>query len=119
MSMRIFSLLITASLLAGCSGEVSPAPEGQVIECAIGAGVEMGPDCIGEQIAGTDGAFFVIHHPDGSFRRFEMLPDDAGIGLADGAGVLSQEMDGDELLISVDDARYRLPIASNTAEKGE
>jgi hypothetical protein len=48
-----------------------------------------------------------------------MLPDDAGIGLADGAGVLSQEMDGDELLISVDDARYRLPIASDAAEKAE
>lgn len=115
--MRIFSLFAVTALLApclaACSGDASPAPEGQTIECAIGAGVEMGPDCIGEQVASADGQIFVIHHPDGSFRRFEMLPDDAGIGLADGAGVLSQEMDGDELLISVDDARYRLPIRSD------
>ena len=71
----------------------------------------MGPDCIGEQVAGAEGQYFVIHHPDGGFRRFEMLDDDAGVGLADGAGVLSQEMSGDKLLISVNDARYLLPIA--------
>ncbi|MEP2736271.1 MAG: hypothetical protein ABJP34_08220 [Erythrobacter sp.] len=118
--MRIFAGLSMAALgafITGCSGEASPMPEGQTIECAIGAGVEMGPDCVGEQIAG--GEIFVIHHPDGSFRRFEMLPDDAGIGLADGAGVLSQQMDGDELLISVDDARYRLPIAAETQKNGK
>lgn len=109
--MRIFSFLAAGLLLSACSGEVSPEPEGQVIDCAIGVGVDMGPDCIGEQIAGGD--IFVIHHPDGSFRRFEMLPDDAGIGIADGAGVLSQERDGDRLLITVDDARYLLPIASS------
>lgn len=112
--MRIFSLLAAGLILSACSGEASPAPEGQVIDCAIGVGVDMGPDCIGEQLAG--GEVFVIHHPDGSFRRFEMLPDDAGIGLADGAGVLSQEREGDKLLIAVDDAKYLLPIAS-TAQK--
>lgn len=111
--MRIFSLLTAAALVSACSGEVSPEPAGETITCAIGVGAEMGPDCIGEQVAGTDGQYFVIHHPDGSFRRFEMLPDDAGIGLADGAGVLSQEMSGDQLLISVDDAQYLLPIAQS------
>lgn len=112
--MRSLVILSLGLIAAGCSGEASPSPEGQVIDCAIGVGVDMGPDCIGEQLAG--GEIFVIHHPDGSFRRFEMLPDDAGIGLAAGAGVLSQEREGDKLLISVDDAKYLLPIAS-TAQK--
>ncbi|MEO9462884.1 MAG: hypothetical protein ABJ242_09125 [Marinomonas sp.] len=109
--MRLLAAASAAILLSACTGEVSPEPEGETITCAIGVGAEMGPDCTGEQVAGSDGQFFVIHHPDGSFRRFEMLADDAGIGLADGAGVLSQEMSGDQLLLSVDDARYLLPIA--------
>jgi len=103
--MRIFSALGIATLCAACSGEVSPAPEGQAIDCAIGVGAEMGPDCIGERLTSGDSQQFIIHHPDGSFRRFEFLPDDAGIGLADGAGELLQERDGDTLLLTIDDAR--------------
>lgn len=111
--MRIFNALAIAALLAACSGEVSQAPEGQAIDCAIGAGVEMGLNCIGERLASSEGQQFIVHHPDGSFRRFEFLPDDAGIGLADGAGELVQERDGDTLLLTIDDARYRLPIAAS------
>ena len=106
-------VLFAAVILPACSGEISPDPEGQTIECAIGAGADLAPVCVGEQVTGSEGQLFVIHHPDGSFRRFEMLPDDAGIGLADGAGVLRQEKEADTLLISVDDARYRLPFQSN------
>lgn len=110
--MRIFSALSIAALLAGCSGEVSPVPEGQAIECAIGAGAEMGPNCIGERLSNGDSEQFIIHHPDGSFRRFEFLPDDAGIGVADGAGELLQERDGNSVLLTIEDAQYRLPISA-------
>lgn len=113
MSMRIFSALGFALVLAACSGEVSPQPEGQSIQCAIGAGAEMGPNCIGERITSGDGEQFIVHHPDGSFRRFEFLADGSGIGLADGAGELVQDRDGDNLLLSIDDARYVLPIAGS------
>ena len=111
MAARAFLACSALMIVAACGGEVSPAPEGQTIECAIGAGAEMGPDCVGELVVASDEQVFVIHHPDGSFQRFEMLPNDAGIGLADGAGVLSQERDGDMLLLTTEDARYRLPIA--------
>lgn len=99
------------TMVAACSSEAPPAPEpeGQLIQCAIGPGTDFEPVCTGEQITSEEGDAFIIHHPDGSFRRFEMLPDGKGVALADGANELSQEIDGDELLITLEGERYRLP----------
>ena len=124
--MRIFflkaSIVAGIAMVAGCSSEAPPAPEpeGQLIPCAIGPGTDFEPVCTGEQITSEEGAdVFIIHHPDGSFRRFEMLPDGKGVALADGADELTQEVEGDDLVITLERSRYRLPtrpIEASTAE---
>ncbi|MEM6907699.1 MAG: hypothetical protein AAF494_03380 [Pseudomonadota bacterium] len=59
-------------LLAACASE-SGTPLGADIECAIGSGAKLSDGCILEGIDGGNG--FVIHHPDGGFRRFERDPE--------------------------------------------
>ncbi len=68
MSLRIFSAVASAGLLVACSTE-SPAPEGEMIDCAIGPGAELSGVCTLEQIDGDRIELFLVHHPDGSFRR--------------------------------------------------
>ncbi|MEM6266534.1 MAG: hypothetical protein AAF707_03340 [Pseudomonadota bacterium] len=59
-------------LLAACASE-SGTPLGTDIECAVGAGAKLSSGCILEGLDG--GNSFVIHHPDGGFRRFERDPE--------------------------------------------
>ena len=108
MCLRIFSTLAFAALLAGCGANVSPEPDGAEVECAIGPGAEFSRVCTLEAL--SDGTF-IIHHPDGGFRRFG--PDDNGkLDTADGADTLiSDEIDEAsgtrEFALEVD--RYRVP----------
>jgi hypothetical protein len=54
------------------------------IECALAGSLAFERSCTTEQIAGSDGKILVIRHPDGGFRRFDILTD--GRGLAPGQG---------------------------------
>ncbi|QDH34747.1 hypothetical protein [Porphyrobacter sp. YT40] len=98
--------------LAGCSAADSPPPAGDTVDCAIGAGAELSPDCVLERVS-TDR--FVIHHPDGGFRRFVRVEESGDLGLrpADGAEVVSEERwQGDGLyLLAFEGEKYRFPIA--------
>ncbi len=111
MSLRISSAIGLAAMLAGCSAADSPPPPGDTIECAIGEGTELSPDCVLERVSNDS---FVIHHPGGSFRRFVRIeePGDLGLRLADGAEVIIEERwQGDGLyLIALEGEEYRFPI---------
>lgn len=108
MFLRISSTLALSALtLAACGGEVSPPPPGEMVECAIGAGVDMAAVCTLERAEGDE---IVIHHPDGGFRRF--LRDSAGGTLAplDGAeSLVMTEGEGAALAFAVGEDRYRIP----------
>ncbi len=81
MSLRIFSPLAFAFMLAACGAGVSEAPDGVTIDCGIGPGAEYQPVCTLERVSTTE---FVIHHPDGGFRRVS-YDSENGLAVLDGA----------------------------------
>lgn len=86
MSLRIFSAASLACLLAACGANTTPEPEGPDVECAIGPGAQLEAVCTLEVLTGGE---FVIHHPDGGFRRFAYEDSsDIPVTPTDGAGPL-------------------------------
>ena len=83
MSLRISSLALFVILLTGC-GTGSPAPEGERVDCAIGAGADYSTECVLEHV-GPDQ--FVIHGPNGGFRRFTSVSEGGKLSfeVSDGA----------------------------------
>ena len=109
MSMRISSLAIATVLLAGCSGEESPPPDGDTVACAIGAGADFAEVCTLEKISDGD-ANFLLHTPDGSFRRLMIDPASGEFGSVDGADVLEiVSQDGELAEFRIAEDRYRIP----------
>ena len=107
MSLRISSALVLAAALAAC-GAQSPPPPGDTVDCAIGAEAELAPACTLEKVAGSTD--FVIHHPDGGFRRFTRDPATGVIGPVDGsAPLVPQTGKGGALEFAVEADRYRIP----------
>jgi len=108
MCLRIFSSAALLAILAAC-GSDAEAPDGPTVECAIGPGSDFSAVCSFERLSGGE---FVIHHPDGGFRRFALTDDAAApVGVADGAEPLKFSSSGaDGKLIEVELAtdRYRL-----------
>lgn len=108
---RIFSLIALTgmgSMLASCGSE-SNEPEGPDVECAIGPGAELTPVCTLERVSAEE---FVIHHPDGGFRKFVREESDPAIFLpADGAEPLMIEnaTDGSGMIVfTLGTSRYQL-----------
>ncbi|MEM7779067.1 MAG: hypothetical protein AAF697_01600 [Pseudomonadota bacterium] len=93
MSLRISksasAALLGAVALAAC-GDTSSEPEGPAVECAIGPGAELTPTCAFESV--SDGVF-IIHRPDGGFRRFiaESTGEGLSVSAADGADPIASQ----------------------------
>ena len=122
MSLRIskLGLLAAVSALAAC-GEVSGEPEGPSVGCAIGPGADFSEVCTLERI-GADG--FVIHWPDGGFRRFTLQQIEEGPLPAFSAGadeLKSVRLEGETQLLEfgIADERYRLDPALLAAATDE
>jgi hypothetical protein len=105
------AILIAA--LAACK----PAPEGppkieggeEAIACALGGQGQFSPDCRVERSLAGNTLFLIVRHPDGAFRRFEVLKDGSGLSVADGAEQAALTMAGKELEVAVGLDRYRFP----------
>ncbi|MBV7260036.1 hypothetical protein [Erythrobacter crassostreae] len=110
MFLRTFSAGLAAILLASCGPE-SPEPQGTDIDCAIGAGSDFAPVCTLERSADTGTVSFLIHHPDGGFRRVEYDAETDQIGVGDGADPLKVSgASTDEIAeFAIGDDRYRIP----------
>ena len=74
--------------LAACSSEpdsAAPTAEDEErIPCAINGG-ELNPVCSVERAEKDGKLSLVVRHPDGGFRRFDVLTDGRGLAVADGA----------------------------------
>ncbi|MDJ0643134.1 MAG: hypothetical protein QNJ15_09970 [Erythrobacter sp.] len=113
MFLRIFSALTGAALIHGCTTE-SPTPEGDKIDCAIGSGAEYSKVCTLEKAGNGE---YLIHSPDGGFRRLMLLPQSGEFAAVDGAdtlNMLSQDSAIAEFEIGGD--RYRIPHRLVSAE---
>jgi hypothetical protein len=107
MSLRISSALAMMLAVTACGDEVSPPPPGDLVDCAIGEAVDLAQVCTLKRVAGTEG--FVVHHPDGGFRRFTREPATGDIATVDGAdNVVTTEDYGGVLKFQVGADRYEL-----------
>lgn len=105
MSLRISSAAAIV-MLAGCTTE-SPAPEGDTIDCAIGPGAGFSKVCTLERAGQNE---FLIHSPNGGFRRLLIDPGTGEYGAVDGADPLDIiAQDGTLAEFAIGGDRYRIP----------
>lgn len=121
MSLRISSPCLLLLALAACGDgedQRSPADPTNLIECAIGGVANFARDCEVERTRAYRTLFLTIHHPDGGFRRLEVLTDGRGVETADGAEPAQVSLAGDGIEVKVGEDRYRLParISGDGAE---
>ncbi|GAB5489527.1 MAG: hypothetical protein Pars2KO_30970 [Parasphingorhabdus sp.] len=134
MFMRIFSGL-TALLLVttACSGDpdnevlaeaeeraAANAPDDGRIECAVSGETNFTRGCQTERLSGESGTTLIIRHPDGGFRRFNVLTDGRGLEAADGAEKAAiQIVESGKIRISVGSDTYIMPakVKSSSAPK--
>jgi len=80
------------------------------ISCAIDGASDFTRDCLVERLSGENGVTMIIRHPDGGFRRFNVLTDGHGLEAADGfdKARISIVEDG-KIQVSVGPDKYLLP----------
>ena len=113
MSKRILSAMVLAVMLAACR----TAPEGppridegvEAIACALGGEEKFASACRVERSLAGGTLYLIVRHPDGAFRRFEVLKDGRGLSVADGAEPAVISMAGEDLEVAVGLDRYRFP----------
>jgi hypothetical protein len=129
--MRISSAFAAVLALAACSSEkeagapaASAAPEtaGELaeseerIDCALRGAGEFARECVVERASQGATLYLVVHHPDGAFRRFEVLKDGRGMAVADGAEEAQTRLSGKLLEVTVGKDRYRFPATQKQHE---
>ncbi|MGL5838764.1 MAG: hypothetical protein ACRCY3_09725 [Sphingorhabdus sp.] len=132
MCTRIYNLFLLAALtaLAGCdSGKktladaereaAGDAAEAGKVDCALAGSSKFERVCTTETLSASSGNMLVIRHPDGGFRRFDILTDGRGLTPADGFDETAIKIlnDGMIELRSGDDS-YRLPAAIKGSKTG-
>ena len=99
--------------LAACSSPSSPPPAADGddhIACALAGAAQFKPVCSVERQRRDGLLSLVVRHPDGGFRRFDVLDDGRGLAVSDGATqAITRYADGMAEL-AVDQDRYRFPI---------
>ncbi len=131
MSMRISSILALTLLLTACENRpdnavlaeaeqraTDQAGDDGKIECAIDGDSDFTRGCFTERLSGEGGVTMIIRHPDGGFRRFNVLTDGHGLEAADGfdKAKISIVEDG-KILVSVGPDKYLLPAQIKSAAK--
>ncbi|NRD91161.1 hypothetical protein C8024_19515 [Sphingopyxis sp. BSNA05] len=121
--MRISNIVAVTLLLTACENrpdnEVLAQAEKRAaeravddgkIECAINGESDFSRDCFTERLSGEGRVTMIIRHPDGGFRRFNVLTDGHGLEAADGfdKARVSIVEDG-KIMVSVGPDKYLLP----------
>ena len=99
-------------LLAACGQQPAAAPQadGQDrIACALAGAAQYRQGCAVERHREDGRLVLVVHHPDGGFRRFQVVTDGRGLLEADGAEALRSRLSGSMLEVAVGRDRYRFP----------
>ena len=126
--MRTAVVILALVALAGCSdagnGEsATPVQEQAVaantIECAIGGAAAYARDCSVEE-SDVDGTkVLVVRHPDGGFRRFELVSDGRGLEVAAGAEQAVTTIENGKLDVAVGADRYIFPATIRSRDRAE
>lgn len=106
--------LVACLLLVSCGEGGSDQPAGSAeaerIECALAGAQAFQRSCTTETMPGEKGKMLVIRHPDGGFRRFNILTDGRGLAPADGFDETNIRILGGGMIeLASGDDIYRLP----------
>jgi hypothetical protein len=85
------------------------AEDPNAIDCALNGAEKFERHCTVERAPEGDTLFLVVHHPDGGFRRFEVVKDGHGLAIADGADEARLTIEGKFLAATVANDRYLFP----------
>ena len=96
-------------LLAACTPAAQAPDPDSLIECALAGAVTFARDCAVEQVREGGSLMLVVRHPDGGFRRFDVLTDGHGLATADGADQAQVAVHGAGIEVAVGPDRYRFP----------
>ena len=110
MSLRIFSAVSLAALLAGCGGDaVTAADEGR-IDCALGGAEQFDRICTLDRMTSANGMVLVVGREGAGYRRLLVTTDGRGVVAADGVDAASVSIIGDGVIeVAIGDDRFRLP----------
>jgi len=118
MNQRVIFLPACLASLAlgacGADGGNQPTRSGEAdrIECALAGSEKFERVCITETMPGEKGRMLVVRHPDGGFRRFNILTDGRGLAPADGFDETTIKILGGGMIeVSSADDSYRLPAS--------
>lgn len=109
---RISNAFLVSILLAGCGGasQEVPSPKPLRIACAVN-GAPLEKACGLEEQKKGAGRLLLIRHPDGGFRRFEIVSDGRGVVIADGALPAQVRLIAPKLIEVVVEADvYQVPV---------
>jgi len=87
----------------------------KTIPCALGEAKDFAPACKVEEKVVEGQTFWIVWHPDGGFRRFQMIDNSTRIATADGADEVEMTRDGAEFIVKAGADRYRFPAAQEPA----
>lgn len=110
-----------ALFLAACSSGSEPPPVAagsEHIACAVGGSAELKPVCSVERAEAGGKLTLVVRHPDGAFRRFDVMTDGSGLAVADGAEKAVTRLDSGKLDVTVGADHYLFP-ATEKADAGK
>jgi len=98
--------------LAACSSQAPGAggADDETIACALGGAERFEPVCTVERTRRGDVVTLVVRHPDGGFRRFDVLDGGRGLAVADGANQAVTRYVDDMAEVAIDRDRYRFPV---------
>jgi hypothetical protein len=124
MYMRISSVLGLALLVTACGSkddgkqalakveaeaEQSAAEDGR-IPCAVSGATVFARVCQLEQNQTQAGLVLTVRHPDGGFRRLQVVKDGRGVVAADGAdAAIVTPVSGKEIEVTLAGDHYRIP----------
>lgn len=112
-------LCLLPLLINSCSRDKPTAPpvaEGaEHIACAVGGAAELSRVCAVERAEQEGRLTLVVRHPDGAFRRFQVLTDGRGIAVADGADEAVTTLKQGALDVTVGADRYIFPATVKAA----
>lgn len=110
--------LLPFVLLAACG---DPAPDAdavaksETIWCGLDGATELKRDCALERGMDSGRAVFVVHHPDGKFRRLLASNDGQNLLAADGADQSQSALKQDRWEVILGDDRYVVPVRADAA----
>lgn len=87
----------------------------RMIPCALGEATEFKPVCSVEDTIVDRQLYWIVRHPDGGFRRFQMIDNGTRIATADGADEVGMTRVGAEFIVQAGPDRYRFPAANEPA----